>query len=48
LICPFSRDCISVSFDGEVKDYNGIDDVMKDPFYDGKSLNEISEKLILG
>ena len=29
----------------EVKEYGSIDDVMNDPFYSGKSLNNIAEKI---
>lgn len=45
VICPFSKDNVAVTFDGETKYYTGIDDVMSDKFFLGKSLNEISEKL---
>ncbi len=46
-ICPFSRDNISVIYDGVNKDYTSIDDVMSDPFYNGNCLNDISEDLII-
>ena len=46
-ICPFSHDNISFMFDDETRNYSSIDDMMSDPFIDGKSLNEICEKLTL-
>ena len=47
-ICPFSANEISVAFDGNIKEYDNIDDVMQDKFFDGESLNEISELIIYG
>lgn len=44
-ICPFSLDNISVTYAGKTKDYDNIDDVMSDNFFNGKSLNEISEQI---
>lgn len=46
-ICPFASDNISFMFDGEVRDYKNLDDMMTDPFIDGKPLNEICEKLVI-
>jgi len=46
-ICPFSLDNISFTFDDETRDYRSVDDMMSDPFIDGKPLNEICEKLTL-
>lgn len=44
-INPWSESKIEVGYDNEVKTYDNINDVMSDPFYHGKSLQEISEKL---
>ncbi|QHQ61383.1 hypothetical protein Ana3638_11870 [Anaerocolumna sedimenticola] len=45
-ICPFSKNNISVTYNGITKDYDNIDEVMTDKFFNGKSLIEISELLI--
>lgn len=29
----------------EIREYSSIDDVMNDPFYSGKSLNDLAEKI---
>ncbi len=45
-VCPFNEFDISVSFDGKEMDYTDINDVMQDPFWDGKSLNQIADELM--
>ena len=44
-INPWNERKFEIGYDDEVKIYDNIDDVMKDPFYHGKSLQEISEQL---
>lgn len=44
---PFSINDISATYDGRTKNYDNIDDVMSDAFFDGKSLDEISDDLEL-
>lgn len=44
-ICPFSADNIAVCYGENIKEYNNIEDVMKDEFWNGKSLLEISTEL---
>jgi len=47
-IIPLSEHDMSVSFGPHrVKDYTGIDDLMNDPFWDGRSLTEIAEEIEL-
>ncbi len=46
-INPWNPNKIEVGYGDNVKTYSNIDDVMKDKFYKGKSLEEISEELIL-
>lgn len=44
-ICPTSRRDIDVCFGDFDKKYSGIEEVMSDKVYFGKSLNEISDDL---
>lgn len=44
-ICPFSRKCISLCYDENEVTVNSVDAAMKEPFVNGHSLEEISEKL---
>lgn len=44
-INPWNETKIEVGYDDEMKTYDNIDDVMNDPIYHGKSLQEISEQL---
>ena len=44
-INPWNEAKIEVGYDNKMKTYDNIDDVMYDPFYHGKSLQEISEQL---
>ena len=44
-INPWNETKIEVGYDDKLKTYNNIDDVMNDPIYHGKSLQEISEQL---
>lgn len=44
-INPWNPSKIEVGYGDKVKTYSNIDDVMKDKFYNGKSLEEISEEL---
>jgi hypothetical protein len=45
-ICPF-KDEINIAYGDSYKDYTNIDDVMSDPFWDGKALNEIAHELVM-
>ena len=44
-INPWNEAKIEVGYDNKMKTYDNIDDVMNDPIYHGKSLQEISEQL---
>nr|DAG52956.1 MAG TPA: hypothetical protein [Caudoviricetes sp.] len=44
-INPWNAKKIEVGYDDKMKTYDNIDDVMNDPIYHGKSLQEISEQL---
>ena len=44
-ICPFSKNNIVASYGENSKEYKDIKEVMEDKFWNGKSLNEISEDL---
>ena len=44
-INPWNETKIEVGYDHKLKTYDNIDDVMNDPIYHGKSLQEISEQL---
>ena len=44
-ICPFSLTDISLSFGNKEQTYDSIEDAMGDAFFEGKSLNDISEEL---
>ncbi|MFQ9509510.1 MAG: hypothetical protein ACLRZ7_00870 [Lachnospiraceae bacterium] len=46
-ICPFSQNNISITFNEETRGYTDIEELMSDPFIDGRPLTEISEKLTL-
>lgn len=45
LIMPFSHKKFMLCYGDDDKQYTDIDDVMSDPFFDGKSLNEISQEV---
>jgi hypothetical protein len=45
-ICPINHKNISVTYNSITKDYDNIDEVMADKFFNGKSLNEISDQLV--
>lgn len=42
-ICPFNRNDISVSYGDDERTFYSIDDVMNEPFIDGKPLKNICE-----
>lgn len=44
-ICPFSRENIAVKYGETERVLHSVDDLMREPFIDGKSLDEICEKL---
>lgn len=44
-ICPISRTNISLCYDGNTVDVQSVDAVMSTPFIDGKSLNDLCDKL---
>lgn len=44
-INPWNAHKFEVGYDHKVKTYDNIHDLMEDPFYHGKSLSEIAEKL---
>ena len=44
-ICPFSRDNISVKYGEDERVLHSVDDLMREPFIDGKSIDEVCEKL---
>lgn len=46
-ICPFSRDNISLCYDGQEVTVSSVDDAMSTPFIHGKSLNEVCEDLTI-
>nr|DAD89758.1 MAG TPA: hypothetical protein [Siphoviridae sp. ctWDo30] len=46
-ICPISRAEIYLSYGDATHDAKTIDDAMSVPFFNGKSLNEISDKMEL-
>lgn len=45
-ICPFSRECISMSYGSTEKTFNSVESVMETPFFDGKSLNDVCSDFI--
>lgn len=49
IVCinPWGLKKFVVGYDDKVKEYNNIEDLMSDPFYDGKSLNEIAHEIII-
>ena len=47
VISPYSDHEFNMGFRGDSKDYDNIDELITDPFYDGKSLNEISNQITL-
>lgn len=46
-ICPFSRDNISLCYDGQEVTVNSVDKAMSTPFIHGKSLNEVCDELTI-
>lgn len=46
VIDPFSDHDFLVGYGDESKEYTSIDDLFSDKFYDGKSLNEICDKIM--
>lgn len=44
-ICPISRTNISLCYDGSAVDVQSVDAAMSTPFIDGKSLNDLCDKL---
>jgi len=44
-IIPLSHDDISMSYGDTNKSYNDVDILLKDPFFNGKSLNEIAREI---
>lgn len=44
-ICAFNCSDFSLCFHEITKEFNDIDSLMTDPFFDGKSLNEIAGEL---
>lgn len=47
-ICPFSRENISLCWDGDERTVASVDAAMREPFLDGHSLAECSEQLRFG
>ncbi len=47
-ICPFSRNDISITFDGKETTVHSVADAMDVPIFDGRSLNEICEEALFG
>lgn len=45
LIMPYSENDFVLCYGDDDKEYTNIDDVMSDSFFDGKSLNEISQEV---
>ena len=46
-ICPFSRNDISLEYNGETVDVDSVEAAMKQPFIDGRSLSELCEELVI-
>lgn len=46
-INPFSRQDIAMAIDGDNKNYSSVEDLMSDPRFDGKPLNQIAEQIEL-
>lgn len=46
-VCPFSRTDIAISYGDIAKTYDDIETALNDKLFNGKSLNEIAEDLIL-
>ena len=44
-ICPMSRTKISLCYDGDTVDVQSVEAAMSIPFINGKSLNELCDKL---
>lgn len=44
-ICPISRTNISLCYDGAAVDVQSVDAAMNTPFIDGKSLNDLCDRL---
>ncbi len=44
-INPYNKNKFEVGYGDKAKIYTDIDELMDDKFYDGKSLNQISESL---
>lgn len=42
---PFNKDLFTLTYDGDSMDVYSIDEVMKTPFFNGKSLSEIADKI---
>lgn len=47
-ICPFNRSDISVSYGNYEKTVTSVDAAMQEPFIDGKSLQELCERIEFG
>ena len=47
LIMPYSKNSFDVSYKDVDKHYTDIDELMNDKIFDGKSLNEISEEIVI-
>lgn len=45
LIMPYSENDFMLCYGDDDKEYTNIDDVMNDKFFDGKSLNDISQEV---
>ncbi len=46
-ICPFSRDSISLCYGENEVTVSSVDEAMSTPFIQGKSLNDVCERLII-
>lgn len=44
-ICPISRTNISLCYNGDTVDVQSVEAAMSTPFIDGKSLNDLCDKL---
>ena len=44
-ICPFSHSDISLCYGGKEQSFPSVDAVMNEPFFEGKSLSQICEKM---
>lgn len=46
-ICPFNLHDIAITYDGQTLQCNSVDEVLKATMFNGKSLEQISQELIV-